>query len=554
MALRTLYQSFLHSDMGRLRIIARQWSFEPYAVRHTDLAAELVDAIVDADAVMAVISRLHEEHRAALDDLLRRNGSMPWASFLRRWGPMRDIGMGKMEREELWREPFSAAEALWMLGLVQRDFSDHPGDPIEMAYVPEALSLYMPAPAPFLISPPQPVSLILEKRVVDVNDDLAEELVTWWIAIQKAQLTDSELRASGEFLTQMHAPVGYVADLLHTLSLEQGWVRKNQGQELRLVPEPVRVWLRSDLWMQWSSVARAWVRSTQWNDLTHVQSLHLDPVQDWSPNPLEIRQRLLDFLARCVLDTWYSVEEFIVYIKEYATDFMRPDGNYERWAPRDAHTGRPLRGFESWEFIEGAYIRFVMSGPLFRLGVVDLVDSGDENVGDIFRITDAGAALLGLCDPPHMSIPPEISIDSVGIIDAPARRRYERYQLSRIAQFVHHDNIYRFRVTPSSLKRAQQQHIPLSRIVDFLEQATKQPLPANLGTAMQRVYRNNEGASLECQWLLRLPDPNHEIIIALQDFIVEQLTPTIVVIGEENLDSVLALLLDYGLLADVREM
>ncbi len=48
MALRTLYQSFLHSDMGRLRIIARLWGFEPIAVRHPDLAAELVDTMVDA--------------------------------------------------------------------------------------------------------------------------------------------------------------------------------------------------------------------------------------------------------------------------------------------------------------------------------------------------------------------------------------------------------------------------------------------------------------------------------------------------------------------------
>ncbi|TFG73089.1 MAG: hypothetical protein E4H27_01420, partial [Anaerolineales bacterium] len=178
--------------MGRLRIIAHLWGFEPIAVRHPDVAAELVDTMVDADAVMAVISKLPEHHMAALDDLLRHNNSMPWASFLRRWGPMRDIGMGKMEREELWREPCSAAEALWMLGLVQRDFSDHPEDPIEIAYIPEALSLYMPAPEPFLIPPPQPTAIFPDKPSVDVHDDLAEELVTWWIWIQRAPLMDSD--------------------------------------------------------------------------------------------------------------------------------------------------------------------------------------------------------------------------------------------------------------------------------------------------------------------------------------------------------------------------
>ncbi len=539
--------------MGRLRIIARQWGFEPYVVRHTDLAAELVDAMVDTDAVMMVLSKLHKEHRAALDDVLRRDRIMPWSSFLRRWGPMRDIGMGKMEREELWREPYSAAEALWMLGLIQRDFSEHPSDPIEIAYVPEELSLYMPAPAPLLIPPPQPVPFVDEIQNIDINDDLAEDLVTWWIAIQRAQLTASEIVTSEEFLNQMHTPEGLRADLLKTISLEQGWIRKNQGQELRLVPDPVLAWLRADLWMQWSRVARAWMMSTEWRDVAHVQNLHPDPVCDWSPNPLQTRQGILDLLTRCVPDKWYSVGEFTTYIKEHATDFMRPDGNYERWTPRDAHTDRPLRGYESWEFIEGAYIRFVISAPLFWLGIVDLGSSGEGDIGEIFRLTNAGAALLGLCDPPRINMPPKISIDSGGIIDAPTRRRYERYQLSRVTQLVHHGNIYRFRMTPSSLKRAQQQHIPLSRIVDFLEQATEHPLPAYLRTAMQHAYRNDGWASLEHQWLLRLPDPNQKTIPALQNYIQEQLTPSIFVINEQDLELVLAILFENGILTDLRE-
>ena len=45
-----------------------------------------------------------------------------------------------------------------------------------------------------------------------------------------------------------------------------------------------------------------------------------------------------------------------------------------------------------------------------------------------------------------------------------------------------------------------------------------------------------------------------KFIAALQDYILEQMTPSIVVIDEQNLDSVLALLLDYGVLADFREV
>jgi hypothetical protein len=278
-------------------------------------------------------------------------------------------------------------------------------------------------------------------------------------------------------------------------------------------------------------------------------------VSDWLPNPLQTRQSIIDALRRCAIGEWYYVNEFTEYIKKYTTDFMRPDGNYERWAPRDANSDHPLRGYESWEYVEGAYIRFVISGPLVWLGILELHSSGIDTVADdVFRLTTAGGALLELCDPPLFKIPPRIAILSGGLIDVPSRRRYERYQLSRIAQFAQPGNIVRFRVTPSSLNRALQQRITLARIVNFLEQATERPLPPYLKTAIENHYRDNKGASLEHLWVLRLPDPEHKAVSALQNFIQEQLTPNIVTIAERDLDRVIAILSENGLLTDIREV
>ena len=113
---------------------------------------------------------------------------------------------------------------------------------------------------------------------------------------------------------------------------------------------------------------------------------------------------------------------------------------------------------------------FVM---LFRLGIVNLDIAVDGKEEEIFRLTRGGAALLGLCDPPDIQISADISIDAGAIIDVPARRRYERYQLSRIAQFVDRDNIHRFRLTPRSLKRAKQQHIPVNTYCGFSRTSDK---------------------------------------------------------------------------------
>ncbi len=49
---------------------------------------------------------------------------------------------------------------------------------------------------------------------------------------------------SDALLNQKQVSACCYANLIQTISLEQGWVRKNQDQQLRLVPDPVRGWLR----------------------------------------------------------------------------------------------------------------------------------------------------------------------------------------------------------------------------------------------------------------------------------------------------------------------
>ena len=148
MSLRTLYQTLLDSDIARLRVIALQWKIDLAADRRPDMAAELADAMAREETVEYALTLLQEDERSALDDILRRDGALPRAVFVRRWGEIRPIGPGRLEREELWRDPVSAAEGLWYSGLIQRAFQARPSGQVEMVFVPEELRLYMPEPVP----------------------------------------------------------------------------------------------------------------------------------------------------------------------------------------------------------------------------------------------------------------------------------------------------------------------------------------------------------------------------------------------------------------------
>ncbi|MHB1319654.1 MAG: hypothetical protein ACYCYF_13645, partial [Anaerolineae bacterium] len=255
------------------------------------MAAELVTALATADAVDRSVDRLSAEERDALDDLVRHGGAIPWSIFTRRWGQVRAIGAGRIEREGLWRDPASAAESLFIVGWVHRSFDDRLGKPVEMAFVPEELMLYLPAPPslPITAAPTTEAPQIREHN----DDTLADDLVTLWSALQQADLRRDDL------LSQLHAPAERRLLLLETLSVEAGWVRQTEPGQLRPVPNAILEWLKADSWTQWTILARAWIDSQAYNDVSTVPTLSPDPVNRWPNEPKRTRQAFLSVLRRC---------------------------------------------------------------------------------------------------------------------------------------------------------------------------------------------------------------------------------------------------------------
>jgi hypothetical protein len=552
MALRTLYQALLDSDPARLRVIAYLWDLELQTSRKTDMAAEIVNAIASAEAVARFLERMSPEERAAIDDLMRDGGALPWNIFERQWGEVRSAGPGRVEREELWRAPVSAAEALWYAGWVHRTFEQRAERPrsleraVEMAFVPEDLMLYTaPPPAKEIPAPPQTSAPEVHSCA---EDSLADDLVTLWSA---AQRTDDVWES---LLAQFHPPAAQRLSLLETLSVESNWLRRGDGGRLQPVPDAIVRWLQSDAWSQWSSLIKAWMGSQQWNDLARVDTLTPDPVKGWLHDPQSARQAFLEILTRCEPGCWVEITAFIDYIRNYGTDFLRPDGDYNSWAPRDTRTESPLRGFEAWHAVEGALISFLIHGPLHWLGLVDLGRPEPDAPPVAFRLTAAAAAILHEAEAPEFPDSPPVELTETAELVVPPRRRYERFQLNRIADPISAPDGYRYRLSPSSLRRAKQQRIAYERIVTFLKQATHAgSLPAHITTAMQRIHKDDTGASLARRWVLHIPDPQLLASPALQALIDEQLTDELVTVRNEAWPHIVRLLLQQGMLTDVEE-
>ncbi len=541
MSLRTLYQSLLDSDLARLHAIAEQWQIELTADRRADVAAELTDEMTRIESVERAWRALTERQQAALIDLLQRGGAIPWLIFARRWGDVRTVGPGRLEREALWRDPISPAEGLWYWGFIQRAFAPQEDDQVEMAFVPEELQLYLPTPPPLEIPLPEPTTP--PEHILPGDDTLADALVTRW----------ARLQAEHGQPAPDHDPASAAA-LLETLALEQGWIRVDEHGLRHPVAEPMLAWLQSDPWAQWTALVEAWLSSQQWNDLAAVPTLSPGPDAGWPNDPLATRRNFLAVMEHCAAGVWYDLAAFVAYVKTHAADFLRPTGNYDVWALRDAASGEMLRGFTAWEAIEGAWVRFVITGPLHWLGLVDLGRKTSTSAPDAFRIRSdgAGAALLLEAPPPDLSSPAPVQLGAAGVLRAPRRRRYERFQLSRVAQALgRRDNCYDYRLTPKSLTRAQQQHIPLDRLVDFLAEALGHDLPDHLRAAITQGYEQGEQARVAPALLLQVQDPALLEQPGLARWLRKRLGSRTAVIREADRERVIAYLIEAGILPEI---
>jgi hypothetical protein len=313
---------------------------------------------------------------------------------------------------------------------------------------------------------------------------------------------------------------------------------------------------------QRAALAKAWRDDPTWNDLFHVPTLHPEDTGAWRNDPLLTRKAILRHLKVCAPNVWYKLDDFVAAVKQTAPDFQRPGGDYTTWYIRDTVTGAYLSGFESWDRVEGALIRYLVTGPLAWLGLVDLGAADPDMSPTTFRLTLASTIFLSLTEPPSEPEPATLTLrPDFTVLVSPARR-YERFQLARVADWVTSPLVvgtegesFVYRITPTSLKRARRQGIPVARVLEFLGQVTGAPVPRFVEAALTRWDARGTEARLERGLLLRLS--SEELMAQItssprtRHLIREQIGPTTTLVQERDWPRLVVALGEMGLLADV---
>jgi hypothetical protein len=495
--------------------------------------------------IAEVIESLPEEAQTALGTLMDNQARFPWPQFIRRYGEVREMGPGRRDREKPHLNPASTAEVLWYRALVSRAFFDTPGGPQEYAYIPEDLKSLLPplnSMSNVTLSRPATPEEIKVKHAAD--DQVLDHTCTLLAAL-RLELPEEEIQEISE---EWKLPANVLTSLLRAANLID-----KQGQPNA---DNARQHLEVDRGTALLELVDAWLNNPDHNDLRLHP--HLQVEGEWGNDPLQTRRKVLEILGQLDPKTWWSIPALIASIKAHFPDFQRQE--YDSWYLKDTRTEEYLRGFENWDKVEGELVRYLLTGPLHWLGLVDLAAPAKEAPPLAFRFSRWSQALFAnLAPSPVKEENEKITADSKLAIHIPALApRAVRYLVSRFCAW---DGLkkagYRYHITPTSLVKAQEQGLQVKQLVGLLRRYSSTKLPPNLIQALERWEKEGTQARLESVLVLRVKQP--EILQALRGsraarFLGDPLGPTSVVVKPGAWNNVTGFLAEMGYLSEIEEV
>ncbi|HID83791.1 MAG TPA: hypothetical protein EYP54_01495 [Anaerolineales bacterium] len=529
-------------DLGFQRIVAETWGLPLEGPDTASAARSLAQRLPQPEVFTSLWQNLPAEARTALMALKAQGGRMLWAHFVRRFGPLREFGPARRDRERPDRHPISTTETLWYRALIGRAFLDTPEGPREFAYLPDEFLPLLPD-TPTVAEPPGRPATPQEHAHPLPHPDLLNAL-TSLLAAQRLGKGESAL-----FPAERAAfPPGSLTALARAAGLldEQG----------APVPARIKPFLTLGDAEALRRLFHAWRTSPLFDEL-HLLP-HLEVEGAWERPYRRPREQVLAWL-QALPEDWWSLEAFVQAVRQQAPDFARPaPGDFDSWYMRRRSDGQFLRGEAAWDEVDGALLRFLLTGPLHWFGAVDLAAPEPGQSPRAFRRAAHLADLLARPSASpvrHPSAPMQVTSD--GRITVPRHApRWVRYQIARATAWEALDQRgYHYRLTPRALQQARRQGLFAGQVLALLQRHAAH-VPPNLVRALARWEEHGTQVEIVEVTVLQVGDP--AILQALRRsparrYLGPLLGPTAVVVPKATLPRLRAALLEMGYLVEGEE-
>ena len=560
--MKTLTRTLTDSELGMLPVLAQVWGAKIDNLGTPEIITALTNAMLDKQRAEKVWTSLNDDQRGALQALLGTGGKMSATMYTRLFGEIRHMGAAQIERELPQQNPQSSAEALFYKGLIAQAFEQSDAGARPIIYVPDDLIPVLPthktayenlaAEASRSEQPEMgPLEDVTGVRQADTSvvDDLATLLA--YLQLHGAQVEGEDFSPADRDLILPHLlnddetrlafllGVGISANLI---VIEEGRANTQRAE--------VRRWLSEPRASQVKLLADAWRGSAAYRDLWHVPGLFPEGMPNYDPTVA--RGAMMSFLNEIAPEQdWWALDEFIEVVKQTDADFQRPGGDYDSWYIR-SEAGDYLRGFESWDAVEGALLEFYITGPMHWLGLADLAD-------DAARLTAYGRAFLDMIAWPA---PPEpegkIEVQEDGTLLVSRRvSRIDRFQVARFASWVSAGDPYTYRLDGPGISQADRQGINTGHISAFLKRALgDDPIPMKIAMLLQN-WQGGATATVTLEKLIVLRTTAPETLTtildtpALRRYLGAQLGPMAVIVRADQWEALRTALGDAGIRAEL---
>lgn len=545
-----LFQSLLKQDIGHLHIIAELWGIELKSIEADDAREELSICMLEPELVAEITDSLPTEADSAFDALVTSGGRIPWPTFIRKYGEIREAGAGKRDREKLYLKPTSTTEILYYRGLLARAFFDTKKGPQEFAYIPDDLLRLISHTSAWFAQQTTGGArgdtekikgqTVTEPEVTPLGraaspGEKGEEIPANDYILDDATTLLAALRLGIE-PPQTKVPANILQPLLQSANLIKGSTPQ---------PEPVKSFLESSRADALAALQSAWMESDTFNELCLMPGIICEG--EWKNQPEETREFLLHLLNAIPEGKWWSITALIRDIKQKYADFQRPAGDYDSWFIKRESDGQYLRGFSSWDQVDGALIKFFITHILYWLGQVDLCNAEGATEPTSFRVANSVVAAKE---------DKKLHVSSQGLISIPRLApRVVRYQVSRFCEWEEpRDEVYRYRLSTRSLSKAKEQGLKVEHLLALLAKHSDAGAPPSLVKALKRWEANGTEARVQTQVILKVSKP--EVLEELRrsrasKFLGEVLSPTTVIIKGGAIQKVMEALTELGLLTEV---
>ncbi len=573
--MRNLVATLRDLDSALLPILGARWGVDLRLMESPAMITALSKAMLDPERAARVWDALNDDQRGRLQLLLSSGGKMPTAKFELLSGKIRKMGAGAIEREKPHERPTSIAEALYYRGLIAETFEQGESGLRPVIYVPEDLARVLPLHKTSYsnleddgeiikdVDNDKPVVTPLKNvpdmrqadtSIVDDMTTLLAYLQLHGAGVEGDTLTQADREALAPYLlTQGDTRLAFLLGI----GLSADLIEIQSGRAFPKRAE-ARRWLSERRAEQLKILAQTWRASTIYRDLWHVQGLYPESSEAGgmaSYNPADARQAILHLLADIVpRQAWWSLEEFIVAAKDENADFQRSD--YDSWYIRN-DDDEYLRGFESWEAVEGALLEFYITGPMHWLGLTDLGQ-------DTARLTAYGRAFVGSGAWPSPNEQEEkvvVQPDGTLLVSRKVSR-IDRFQASRFTTWgaISGDK-YIYKLDNAGIQQAAKQNIEASHIVSFITRALDNAaLPPNIARLLEKgVVRPpvTQTVTIEQVMVLRTTAPETMDFIldtpALRRYMGARLGPMAAIVRADEWGALREALAERGIAAEMAE-